>query len=67
MVKYSNHFDNEIPSHKSANLQNHMFVRIENFGIESKSTKSFEKGDMHVVIIIKSITIKLSIFGFQLE
>ncbi len=64
MVKYSNHFDNEIPSHKSANLQNHMFVRIENFdiesknfGIESKSTKSFEKGDMHVVIIIKSIII----------
>jgi len=67
MVKYLNHFENEIPSHKSANLQNHMFVRIENFDIELKSTKSFEKGDMHVVIIIKSIIIKLSIFGFQLE
>jgi hypothetical protein len=44
-----------------------MFVRIEDFGIESKSPKSFEKGEMHVLIIIKSITIKLSIFGFQLE
>jgi hypothetical protein len=29
--------------------QNGMFVRVENFGIESKSKRGLEKGDMHVV------------------
>jgi hypothetical protein len=29
--------------------QKGMFVRVENFGIESKSKRGFEKGDMHVV------------------
>ncbi len=30
-------------------LQKCMFVKVENFGIESKSKKGFENGDMHVV------------------
>jgi len=30
-------------------LQKGMFMRVENFGIESKSKKGFEKGDMHDV------------------
>ncbi len=44
-----------------------MFVRVENFGIESKSKKGCEKGDMHVVITIESKIIVLSIPTFQLE
>jgi hypothetical protein len=31
-----------------------MFVRVENFGIESKSKREFEEGDIHVVIIVES-------------
>jgi hypothetical protein len=38
-------------------LQKDMFIRVENFGIESKSKRGFEKGDMHVVITIESTTI----------
>jgi hypothetical protein len=44
-----------------------MFVRVENFGIESKSKRGFEKGDMHVVIIIKSMTIVSPIVIFEPE
>ncbi len=44
-----------------------MFVRAENFGIESKSKRGFEKGDMHVVITIKSTTTMSLIPTFQLE
>jgi hypothetical protein len=44
-----------------------MFVRVEIFGIESKFKKGFEKGDMHVVITIKSTTIVSSIPAFQFE
>jgi len=44
-----------------------MFVRVENFGIESKSERGFEKGDMDVVITIESITIVSSIPAFQPE
>jgi hypothetical protein len=39
------------------NLQKIMFVKVENFGIESKSKRGCEKGDMHVVITIESTTI----------
>jgi hypothetical protein len=42
-----------------------MFVKVENFGIESKSKRGFEKGDMHVVITIELITILSSIPAFQ--
>jgi hypothetical protein len=44
-----------------------MFVKVENFNIESKSKRGFEKGDMHVVIIIESTTIMSSILTFQYE
>ncbi len=40
-------------------------MRVENFGIESKSKKCFEKKDMRVVIIIESTTIVSSILAFQ--
>jgi len=48
-------------------LQKCMFVRVENFGIESKSKRGFEKNDMHVVITIESTTIVSSIPTFQPE
>jgi len=44
-----------------------MFVKVENFGIELKSKKGFEKGDMHVVITVELTTIVSSILAFQLE
>jgi hypothetical protein len=44
-----------------------MFARVENFGIESKSKKGFEKGDVHVVITIELTTIVSLIFAFQFE
>jgi hypothetical protein len=44
-----------------------MFVRVENFGIESKCKRGFEKGDMHVVIIIESTIVVSSIPAFQPE
>ncbi len=47
------------------NLQKIMFVKVENFGIESKSKRGCEKGDMHVVITIESTTIVSSILTFQ--
>jgi hypothetical protein len=46
-------------------LQKGMFVRVEIFHIKSKSKSGFEKGDMHVVITIESITIVSSILIFQ--
>jgi len=38
-----------------------MFVKVENFNIESNSKRGFEKDDMHVVIIVESTTIVSSI------
>jgi hypothetical protein len=46
-------------------LQKGMFMKVEIFGIESKSKKGFEKKDMHIVIIIESTTIMSSIPTFQ--
>jgi len=40
-------------------------VRVENFGIESKSKRGFEKGDMHVVITIELTTVVSLILTFQ--
>jgi hypothetical protein len=34
-----------------------MFGKVKIFGIESKSKRGFEKGDMHVVITIELMTI----------
>jgi hypothetical protein len=42
-------------------------MRVENFGIESKFKKGFQKGDMHVVITFELTTIVSLIFAFQFE
>jgi hypothetical protein len=34
-----------------------MYMRMENFGIKSKSKKSFKKSNIHVIITIESMTI----------
>ncbi len=44
-----------------------MFMNLENFGIESKSKRGFEKKHMDVVITIESTTIMSSILAFQLK
>ncbi len=44
-----------------------MFVKVDFFCIKSKCKRGFEKGDMHVVIIIESTTIVSSIPAFQFE
>jgi hypothetical protein len=44
-----------------------MFVKVENFGIESKSKRGFEKDGMHVVITIESTAIVSLIPAFQSE
>jgi len=40
-------------------------MRLNFFGIEPKSKRGFEKGDMHVVITIESTTIVSLILTFQ--
>ncbi len=42
-----------------------MLMRVNFFGIEPKSKRGFEKGDMHVVITIESTTIVSLILTFQ--
>jgi len=44
-----------------------MFVKVKFFGIESKSKRGFEKGDMHVFITIELTTIVSLIPTFQLK
>jgi hypothetical protein len=44
-----------------------MFVKVENFGIESNFQRGFEKGDMHVVITIELMTIMSPITIFELK
>jgi hypothetical protein len=46
-------------------LQKGMHVRMNFFGIESKSKQGFKKGDMHIVIIIELITIVSSVSSFH--
>ncbi len=48
-------------------LQKGMFVKVKFFGIESKSKRGFEQGDMHVVITIELMTIMSPIIAFELE
>jgi len=40
---------------------------VDFFDIESKSKQGFDKCDMHIVTIVESTSIVLSIFSFQLE
>jgi len=42
-------------------------MRVKNFGIESKFKRGFEKGNMHVIIIIELTTIVSSIIVFELK
>ncbi len=42
-------------------------MRVKIFNIESKSKKGFDKGDMHVVVIIELTTIVSSIIVFEVE
>jgi hypothetical protein len=44
-----------------------MFVKVNFFGIKSKSKRGFEKGDMHVFITIELTTIVSLIPTFQLK
>jgi hypothetical protein len=44
-----------------------LYVRIENFGISNKSEKSYEKGDMPVVLKVQSTTSILGIEGSNTE
>jgi competence protein ComGC len=41
-----------------------VYSKIENFGVEAKSQRGFEKGDMLVLIMVESITIVLAIPTF---
>jgi hypothetical protein len=43
------------------------YVRIENFGVSNKSEKSYEKGDMPVVLKVQSTTSVLGIEGSNTE
>jgi hypothetical protein len=42
-------------------------MKVEIFGIESKSKRRFEKGDTHVVILVELMTIVSPITAFELE
>ncbi len=44
-----------------------MFVKVNFFGIESKSKSGFQQGDMHIVITIELMTIMSPIIVFELE
>ncbi len=44
-----------------------MFMKVKNFDIESNSKRGFEKGNMHVIIIIELMTIVSSITIFELK
>jgi hypothetical protein len=48
-------------------LKKRMYVKVEFFCIDSKSKRGFEKGDIHIVIIVDSTTIVSSISSFHLE
>jgi hypothetical protein len=46
-------------------LKKGMFVKVKVFNIESKFKRGFEKDDMHVVIIVESMTIVSPIIVFE--
>ncbi len=46
-------------------LKKDMFVKVEKFDIESKLKRGFEKDNMHVVIIVGSMTIVSPIIAFE--
>jgi len=46
-------------------LQKGLYVRVENFGIEVKSQRGFEKRDMPNILTVESTTILPSITMFK--
>jgi len=42
-----------------------MYVKVENFSIESNSKKGCEKGDMPIIITIEFTMVVFSIFPFE--
>ncbi len=42
-------------------------MKVENFNIESNSKRGFEKGNMHVIIIVESTTIASLITHSKIE
>jgi hypothetical protein len=48
-------------------LQKCMFMKVNFFGIKSKSKREFEKADMHVVNLVELTTIMSPITTFELE
>jgi hypothetical protein len=46
-------------------FQKWLYVNVKNFGIEVRSQRGFEKGDMPIILTMESITILLSITTFE--
>ncbi len=47
------------------NVQKRFYVKVENFGIEVRSWKGFEKGDMSIILTMESTVIVSSIKTFE--
>jgi hypothetical protein len=43
-------------------VQKEVFLRVENFNIERDFERGFEKGDVHVVIIVELTTIEIKLY-----
>jgi len=57
---------------KSPHIQMHenvfqkwLYVKVNNFGIEVRSQRGFEKGNMPIILTVECITIVLSIITFE--
>jgi hypothetical protein len=55
---------NLIEEHQAC-LQKGLYVRVENFGLEERTQKNFQKGDMPVIIVVGTTTIISAIPPFQ--
>ena len=58
---------NEIISKHEACLHKRLFVRVENFGLQSKSINGYQQGDMPMVIVIGDTMLVSNILPFHLE
>jgi hypothetical protein len=47
-------------------FQKRLYVKVENFGIEVRSKKGFEKGDMPIILMVESTIIASYITTFEL-
>jgi hypothetical protein len=46
-------------------LQKRLYVKVENFGIDIRFQKGFEKGDIPIILMVESNTIVSSITTFE--